>query len=54
MVQDNTTIMRADDNNVDIDIEMATLAKNQLYYNSLATMLNGYVSKMKNVITSQQ
>ena len=27
--QDNSTIMRVDDNNVDIDIEMATLAKNR-------------------------
>ena len=54
MVEDNTTIMRSDDNNVDIDIEMATLAKNQLYFNTLATQLNGYVSRMKNIINSQQ
>ena len=31
IIQDNTTTMRTDDNNVDIDIEMASLAKNQLY-----------------------
>ena len=52
MIEDHSTIMRTDDNNVDIDIEMATLAKNQLYYNALANQLGGYISKMKNVITS--
>ena len=49
---DHSTIMRADDNNVDIDIEMASLAKNQLYYNAIATELNGHVSRLKNAITS--
>ena len=54
LVEDNSTIMRVDDNNVDIDIEMATLAKNQIYYNALANQLGGYVTKMRNVITSGQ
>ena len=54
IVQDNSTIMRTDDNNVDIDIEMANLAKNQIYYNALATQLGGYVTKMRNAITSGQ
>ena len=54
VIDDNTTIMRVDDNNVDIDIEMATLAKNQIYYNALATQLGGYVTKMRNVISSGQ
>lgn len=54
MVEDLTTIMRVDDNNVDIDIEMATLAKNQLYFNALATQLNSYITKVKNAITSGQ
>lgn len=54
IVEDNTTLMRVDHNNVDIDIEMATLAKNQIYYNSLATQMGGYVSKMRNAITSGQ
>lgn len=52
IVQDNSTIMRVDDNNVDIDIEMATLAKNQLYYNALATELGGHITRLKNAITS--
>ena len=54
MVEDHTTIMRVDDNNVDIDIEMATLAKNQLYYNAVSTELGQYVNKLKTVITSGQ
>lgn len=54
IMQDNTTIMRVDENNVDIDIEMATLAKNQLYYNAIATEFNGTVSRLKNAITSGQ
>ncbi|MBP3781214.1 MAG: flagellar basal body rod protein FlgB [Selenomonas sp.] len=52
--EDQTTTMRVDDNNVDIDIEMATLSKNQLYYNAMATQLGGYMTKLKNVITSGQ
>jgi flagellar basal-body rod protein FlgB len=52
--KDDTTTMRVDHNNVDIDTEMANMAKNQLYYNSMATQLGGFVTKMKNVITSGQ
>ena len=52
IIQDMTNIMRVDNNNVDIDIEMATLAKNQLYYNALATELAAHVTRMKNAITS--
>ncbi len=52
--EDQTTTMRVDDNNVDIDIEMAALSKNQLYYNAMATQLGGYMTKLKNVITSGQ
>lgn len=54
VVEDNTTIMRADDNNVDIDIEMSGLTKNHLYYNALASQLKGHFTKVKNVITSGQ
>ena len=52
--KDDTTTMRVDHNNVDIDVEMANMAKNQLYYNAMATQLGGFVSKMKNAITSGQ
>ena len=46
--------MRVDGNNVDVDLEMANLAKNQLYYNALATQMRNYVRKVKDVITSGQ
>ena len=52
IVEEMTTIMRTDDNNVDVDIEMANLAKNQLYFNALANQLGQYVTKMRNVISS--
>jgi len=52
--EDEIDIMRVDKNNVDIDIEMANLAKNSLYYNALANQMAGYVTKLKNVITSGQ
>ena len=52
--KDDTTTMRVDHTNVDIDVEMANMAKNQLYYNAMATQLGGFVSKMKNVMTSGQ
>ena len=52
--EDERTAMRVDQNNVDIDIEMASLAKNQLYYNAMATELGSYVTRLKGVITSTQ
>ena len=52
IMQDTTTVMRVDDNNVDIDIEMASLAKNQLYYNALVTEFGGHVSRLKAAITT--
>lgn len=47
---DGSTEMRVDQNNVDVDIEMASLAKNQIYYNAMATELGGYVSRVKSVM----
>ena len=52
--EDGTTTMRVDNNNVDIDIEMAGLAKNQLYYNAMTTELGSFINRMKGVITSGQ
>lgn len=42
--------MRIDGNNVDIDNEMASLAKNTIKYNTLVQLINGSYSKIKNVI----
>jgi flagellar basal-body rod protein FlgB len=54
VVEDDSTTMRVDGNNVDIDVEMANLAKNQLYYNAMATQMGNYISRIKNAITSGQ
>ena len=43
--------MRIDGNNVDIDTEMAELAKNSIKFNALTQMLNGSFSKIKSVIS---
>ncbi|MBR1886537.1 MAG: flagellar basal body rod protein FlgB [Schwartzia sp.] len=48
--RDDSTSMRVDNNNVDVDMEMASLAKNQLYYNALARQLSGHVSRLKSVM----
>ena len=48
--RDDTTVMRVDNNNVDIDMEMASLAKNQLWYNAMTRSLSGYISRVKSVM----
>ena len=49
----DTTTMRVDGNNVDSDVEMANLAKNQIYYNAMAKKIGSYIQGVKNVITSK-
>lgn len=49
----DTTTMRADGNNVDIDAEMAAMAKNTIYYNAAAKRLGDFFSGMKSVITAK-
>lgn len=44
------TSMRTDGNNVDVDMEMAELAKNTLYYNAVAQQIGKYYSGIKSVI----
>lgn len=46
----NNTSYRNDDNNVDIDAEMAKLAKNNLYYNTIAQRISGKFSLLQEVI----
>ena len=48
--KDETTSMRVDGNNVDIDVEMAELAKNSIYYNTLATQTYQYFSQLRTAI----
>ncbi len=47
---DNTTSMRLDGNNVDIDKEMASLAKNSIYYNAVAQQLGKNYSMLLSAI----
>jgi flagellar basal-body rod protein FlgB len=51
--RDASTTMRVDNNNVDIDKEMAGLAKNQIYFNALSRSMSGTISRVKNAITSR-
>ena len=43
-------VMRTDGNNVDIDVEMASLTKNSIYYQAVAQRVNGYFSSLRTVI----
>ena len=48
-VQKDTSI-RLDGNNVDIDAEMAGMAKNSIYYQAVAQDIGRYFTSLKNVI----
>lgn len=48
-VMSNTSI-RTDGNNVDIDVEMAELAKNNIYYNAVVQQMSSYFSGIKSAI----
>lgn len=50
IVQVNDTSMRLDGNNVDIDAEMANLAKNQLYYYALVQRVNGELNSIMTAV----
>ena len=50
VVKDESTSIRNDGNNVDIDTEMTKLAENTLHYNALVTMLTSHLSLLKQVI----
>ncbi|KNY28387.1 flagellar basal body rod protein FlgB [Pseudobacteroides cellulosolvens] len=52
ITEDNTTLeMRLDGNNVDIDAEMALMAKNNIIYNALVQKLSGQFRTLKSVIS---
>lgn len=48
--QDNSTSMRTDGNNVDLDVEKVNQATNSLMYNALITQANSKLSMTKSVI----
>lgn len=45
-----TTSFRSDGNNVDIDSEMASLAKNSIYYDAVAQQISKYFANIKSAI----
>lgn len=49
--QDESTSMRADGNNVDLDVEKTQQVANQLMYNALITSANSKINSTKYVIT---
>ena len=51
IVTDNATSLRTDGNNVDIDAEMAGIAKNSIYYDAVAQQLGRYFSNLKSAIS---
>lgn len=51
IVQDNSTSMREDGNNVDLDIEKVNQAANSLMYNALITEANSRLTNTRYVIT---
>ncbi len=53
VVMDTTTTMRTDKNNVDIDKEMANMAKNQIWFNAMAKEMGSHIQKIKTIITSK-
>ena len=51
--QQSDTSLRIDQNNVDIDVEMGTLAVNTMEYNVLIRMITDYYQKITMVIRSR-
>lgn len=47
---DNSSTMRSDGNNVDIDMEMANLAENNVRYNALVQLAGKQMDMIKSVI----
>jgi len=53
VVLQNDTSMRNDGNNVDVDAEMAAMAKNTITYSALAQLINGEFNKIKSAISER-
>jgi len=51
IIQNTSTTMRMDGNNVDVDYENAELAKNAIYYNTLIEKMNSEFSRLRMAIT---
>lgn len=53
IIQDETSTMNNNQNNVDVDREMALLAENQLRYNAYVTQINDQISMKRSAIGGQ-
>lgn len=54
VVQDPTTTMRTDGNNVDVDRERVLLLENQLYYESLIDAVSRKLGQLRSVIGEEE
>lgn len=54
VVTDRKSSMNNNENNVDIDYEMALMAKNQLYYNTLIQQLNHEIRMTRTAIDGRR
>lgn len=50
IVRDNQSLINNNLNNVDIDYEMALMAKNQLRYNTMVQQVNSEINKVRTAI----
>ncbi|NBI07850.1 flagellar basal body rod protein FlgB [Senegalia massiliensis] len=50
ITKDNSYSTRNDDNNVNIDVEMANLTKNTMLYNAIARQVSNESKKIRNII----
>ena len=50
VISDGQTSLRIDGNNVNIDTEMAEIAKNSIKYNAMTTELNNQIRRLKAAI----
>lgn len=50
VVQDDTTVVQNNGNNVDVDAEMAKLAENQIHYNALVQDMTARFNRLKSAI----
>nr|WP_286908012.1 flagellar basal body rod protein FlgB [Clostridium sp. UBA1652] len=51
VLRDESTSMRTDGNNVDLELEKTNQAANTMLYNALVTSANGKISNLRYVIT---
>ncbi|WP_438446890.1 flagellar basal body rod protein FlgB [Gorillibacterium sp. sgz5001074] len=54
VIEDRSSVMNNNENNVDIDSEMSLMAKNQLRYNVLTQQVNSEMQKLRIVIEGRK